>query len=209
VTLQTQHIPGSKPEPGLRLSFEEFLDTEFDHRRYEWVEGEAVETAPVEDVHALVHSFLFPLLSFYVEAKDGGVVLAEPWCMRTQPDLPLRSPDLQVILKANLSRMKRRQYTEGPADVVIEVVSAGSRTTDRRRKYQEYAKGGVPEYWLIDPLRKQAEFYLLDNGRYVPAVLEEPSGRFASKVLPGFFLDVEWLWNRPSKRELLKLLGVD
>ena len=55
---------------------------------------------------------------------------------------------------------------DGPADVVIEIISTGSRSTDRRTKFAEYEQLGVPEYWLIDPLRRQAEFYVYRKGTF-------------------------------------------
>jgi Uma2 family endonuclease len=81
---------------------------------------------------------------------------------------------------------------------------------DRGAKYYEYEQGGVREYWLIDPLREQAEFYHLgENGIYRPAALGE-DGLYRSSVLPGFWLDPEWLWRDPPPPALgvLKQLGV-
>lgn len=208
MTLHAAHIPGTPPTPGEKMTFEEFLDTTFDSDHYEWVDGEAIRLPPIENSNADTVMFLARLLADYVEAKDGGKVRVEPWLMKVSPDSNGREPDVQVILKAHLDRLTR-MYTNGPADIVVEVVSVGSRTTDRRDKFREYEQGGVPEYWLIDPLLKQAEFYQLENGRYLLAQLDEKTGRFHSKTLPGFFLDAEWLWTRPPKRELLKLLGVE
>jgi Uma2 family endonuclease len=55
----------------------------------------------------------------------------------------------------------------------------------------------VPEYWLLDQPRKQARFYeLAGDGRYRPISVDE-HGIFRSKVLPGFWLKVAWLWQEP------------
>ena len=48
------------------------------------------------------------------------------------------------------------------ADFVIEIVS-GDRTRDRSAKFNEYEAGGVGEYWILDPARNRAEFYLRDS----------------------------------------------
>jgi Uma2 family endonuclease len=51
---------------------------------------------------------------------------------------------------------------------------------DRGDKFVEYEAAGVREYWLIDPDRKQAEFYqLAETGRYQLAALDG-EGRFYS-----------------------------
>jgi Uma2 family endonuclease len=78
----------------------------------------------------------------------------------------------------------------------VEIISPGSQSIDRGDKYYEYEEGGVREYWLIDPLRKKAEFYLLGrNGQYRLAPTE--GDVFRSVVLKGLWLDVGWLWRKP------------
>jgi Uma2 family endonuclease len=56
----------------------------------------------------------------------------------------------------------------------------------------------VREYWLIDPLRKQAEFYQLgDDGIFRP-VVADAEGKYHSRVLDGLWLQVDWLWQQPA-----------
>ncbi|MEW6209961.1 MAG: Uma2 family endonuclease, partial [Acidobacteriota bacterium] len=86
---------------------------------------------------------------------------------------------------------------DGPADLVIEVISPESRARDRGDKFYEYEQGGVREYWLIDPLRRQAEFYQLkEDGIYRPASADE-EGIYHSRALDGLWIRVEWLWLDP------------
>ena len=206
-TLVKQHRPGTKPSPGETMSYEEFLKTRFDHDHYEWVDGEVFEMPAVEDDHADLAGYLFYLLTAWVDEKDGGKVRQNPFQMRLPARPSGRAPDIQVILAKNLRRLKTL-YVDGPADVVIEIVSTGSRTTDRRTKFTEYEHGGVREYWIIDPLRRQAEFYVLEKKRFIPAPVDEEQGRFHSRMLPGVWLDADWIWKRPPKKQILKLWGV-
>jgi Uma2 family endonuclease len=205
-TLVKQHRPGTKPSPGETLSYDEFLESHFDHDHYEWVDGEIFEMPAVEDGHAELAGYLYYLLTTWVDEKDAGKVLQDPFQMRL-PERPSgRQPDIQVILAKNLRRLKR-MFMDGPADVVIEIVSSGSRVTDRQTKFSEYEQGGVREYWIIDPMRKQAEFYVLSKKRFIPAPVDE-EGHFHSRTLPGVWLDVDWLWKRPPKKQILKLWGL-
>jgi Uma2 family endonuclease len=60
-----------------------------------------------------------------------------------------------------------KQYLDGLADLVIEIISPESTSRDRGEKFYEYEMVGVRGYWLVDPQRELAEFYLLDaQGRY-------------------------------------------
>ena len=202
-----QHTPGSKPAPGLKLSYQEFLEAQFDHDHYEWVDGEVIEMAAVEEENNRLAFFVARLLADYVDARDGGDVFLEPFQMHLAGHPASgRAPDVQVVLKKNAARVTRL-YTDGPADLVVEVTSAGSRTTDRRDKFREYRDGGVPEYWILDPLRKRAEFFVLEQGAYVPGDIDDDN-RYRSRVLPGVWFDLDWFWTRPPKTDVLKLWGV-
>jgi len=88
-------------------------------------------------------------------------------------------------------------FMDGPADLVVEIVSHDSVTRDYREKLAEYQAAGVPEYWIVDPRRSEARFYELgDDGTYHLGPIEE-GGIYASKVVEGFRLRVSWLWQRP------------
>ncbi|XVV11551.1 Uma2 family endonuclease [Actinoplanes sp. CA-131856] len=47
-----------------------------------------------------------------------------------------------------------------PEDVllVVEVISASSKSTDRELKLKEYAAAGIPSYWIVDPLADRVTF---------------------------------------------------
>ncbi|MDW8290080.1 MAG: Uma2 family endonuclease, partial [Armatimonadota bacterium] len=80
--------------------------------------------------------------------------------MKTGADLPGRSPDILFVSQQNLHRLKPT-YLDGPADLVVEIISPESEERDRTQKFSEYERGGVREYWLIDPEKRLAEFYVL------------------------------------------------
>ena len=192
------------PEPRLRMSFAEFLDHEFGDAAVEWVNGEVVMMAPVSDEHSDVQIFLLKILGSFIDAHDLGKLRGEPFQMKAGPNLPGRSPDILFVARRNLSRLKSN-HLQGPADLVVEVISPGSQSIDRGDKYYEYEAGGVREYWLIDPKRKQAEFYLRGRDRHYHLVTVE-DGVFHSTVLKGLWLEVDWLWQnpRPSVLAVLK-----
>jgi len=151
--------------------------------------------APVSDAHNQLGFFLLRLLGEFVEHHHLGQIRYEPFQMKSAPDLPGRSPDILFVSTANLPRLKKT-HLEGPADLVIEIISPDSRTRDRGEKFYEYEQAAVPEYWLLDPDRKQAEFYLrAQDGIYRPATLQDSI--FRSRSLPNLWLNVDWLFQRP------------
>ncbi len=129
--------------------------------------------------------------------------------MKLGAGLPGRSPDILFVANENLHRM-RDGYLDGPADLVIGVISPGSRKVDKEEKFREYERGGVSEYWIIDPKRKEAEFYQLGpQGTYQRVPVGE-DGIYRSGILNGFWLRVGWLWQNPLPplRDVLKEWGM-
>jgi Uma2 family endonuclease len=158
--------------------------------------------AQISDEHDEISGLLIAMLTAFCQAHDLGTIRHDPFQMKTGPKLPGRAPDVLFVSKKNAHRLKRL-YVDGPADLVVEIISMGSRSVDRGAKYGEYEQGGVKEYWLIDPERKHAEFNGLGrDGTY--QLLPTPDGVFRSTVMKGLWLRVDWLWKRPPLMQVLK-----
>jgi Uma2 family endonuclease len=181
--------------PG-KMTYEEFLAWADEDTWAEWVNGEVIILSPASKRHQDLMTVLTALLRFFVDAHQLGIVLTAPFQMKIGPDLPGREPDILFISREHLDRF-RDTYLDGPADLVVEIISRDSRVRDRGDKFYEYEQGGVREYWLLDYLRRQAEFYQLGaDGIYRPAPVGQ-DGICHSAVLEGLWLKVEWLWQEP------------
>ncbi len=188
--------------PAGRVTFEEFVERGDEDVWAEWVNGEVVPLAlPVSFDHQQILGFLNVTLGVYVERRKLGHVTFAPYLMRLAEIARGRVPDLLFVKQARL-HLLTHYYLDGPADLAIEITVPKSRSRDRKIKFAEYAQAGVPEYWLIDPDKKTAEFYLLDaHGNYQPAGLDQ-AGRYHSTSVSGFWLRVDWLWQRPLPNPL-------
>jgi len=201
-----QTVPDPQPT---KISYDEFLERYMDGEHLEWVNGEVVPMSPISDKHNELGGFLLRLIGEFVEAHQSGVIRYEPFQMKTGPDLPGRSPDVLFVATENLGRLQQT-HLRGPADLVIEIISPESRERDRVTKFAEYEQGGVREYWILDPDRKEAEFYRRGtDGKYQAAILEDER-IYQSEVLSGLWINVEWLWQRPhpTLREIRKQWGM-
>lgn len=163
---------------------------------------------PASFQHQDLVRFLFALLHQFVEDHDLGWLASAPFAMYFPEQARGREPDL-LFVAGDRKHCLRPTHLEGPADLVIEVVSADSRSRDRNEKRSEYEAAGVPEYWWIDPRREEAEFLRLgEDHRYRPLPTED--GIVSSAVLPGFRLRPGWLWQQPlpKVREAAAELGL-
>jgi Uma2 family endonuclease len=184
--------------PDLRMSYEEFLGLGADVHG-DWINGRVrLQERAETERHADVLGFAAALMRTYADAKHGGRVLSL-FQMRPRSDLPSREVDLLYLAPETRAQV-RTFFVDGPADLVVEVVSDESRRRDREQKLREYERGGVRECWLIDTVLEQADLYRLDAaGRYAQAA----SGRHAvlrSEAIPGMWFRAEWFWDRTMPR---------
>lgn len=85
-----------------------------------------------------------------------------------------RIPDLTVIDEIHVTLLKKRATITRdmpPPRLVVEVVSPGDETSENyKRDYQnkrdQYAAIGIPEYWIVDPLRSWVMVGTLSSGAY-------------------------------------------
>lgn len=192
-----------------KMTYEEFLDWADEDTLAEWVDGKVILMSPASSIHQELVGFLYELLRMFVRFRQSGRVYVAPFQMKL-PQSSGREPDLIFIKRENLSRLKNT-YLDGPADLVVEIISPESIGRDRGDKFYEYEKGGVPEYWLLDPLTQRSEFYQLgEDGRY--QLIQLQNNVYHAHVLPGFWLDPDWLWQDPLPsplRTLAEIAGVD
>jgi Uma2 family endonuclease len=76
------------------------------------------------------------------------------------------------------------------AELAMEVVSDDDRRRDLETKRFEYARAGISEYWIVDPLKEQITVLKLDGSAYVVHGEFKKGDRATSVLLPGFSVDV-------------------
>ena len=79
------------------------------------------------------------------------------------------------------------RYEESP-DLVIEILSLGTRSRDRRLKRDLYERAGVREYWLVDPETDAVEVCRQRGRTFAAPELYRGDAVVTTPLLPG--LDV-------------------
>ena len=187
--------PAVTSSPTPKMTYEEFLAW-YDDSHAEWVDGEVILMTPPSEPHQELAGFLYSLLRHFVEAGQLGRVFIAPFQMKLSFRPSGREPDVLFIARERLDLLTSN-YFDGGADMAVEIISPDSRSRDRKDKYDEYEQAGVREYWLLDPIRKQAEFYRLGTDGIYALVTVGDDGIFSSAVLEGLWLKVDWLWQEP------------
>lgn len=203
-------VPVQAQDQRYIMTYEEFLTKIDEHAHAEWVEGEVTVFAKPTIAHQQLRGFLSTLLVCYVHTLGLGEILVAPCEMRLLPGRSSREPDILLVSTVHRHRLTEDRL-EGPADLVIELLSDSSIMRDRDRKFYEYQEAGIPEYWVFDPRpgKQRADFYQLSAaGKYEVVALDD-AGRYHSAVLPGFWLRPEWAWQDPQPDYITLLLQID
>ena len=95
-----------------------------------------------------------------------------------------RHPDLAVY-KTPPPRNDSGAWSVWVPELVIEVVSSGSRRRDYEEKPEEYLRFGVQEYWIVDVERQELHVFSRDEGRWAEQVIGA-EGTYRTGLLPGF-----------------------
>jgi Uma2 family endonuclease len=190
--------------PG-KITYEQFLKR-YEGIRAEWVDGEVELKMSVSKPHNEVTRFLLLAMGALIEEQSLGEIFFTQVQMKLPGGGSGREPYL-VFVRTERLELVRRQFIDGPGDLVVEVVRPESQGRDRKVKFREYEAGGVREYWLIDPDKRRAEFYVLQDEHFER---REPDaeGVYRSATMDGFWLRVAWRWEPPAQKEVRRALGI-
>jgi Uma2 family endonuclease len=96
------------------------------------------------------------------------------------PDNTVFIPDVLVAVRDVALAADSGILDAGAVVLVVEIVSPGSRTTDRLTKPDVYARAGIPSFWRVELEGGPVLFaYRLEQGRYVEVGSAQPGERLA------------------------------
>lgn len=134
--------------------------------RLELVNGEVAVSPSPRPRHSHVDRALGALLFTHVDDNDLGLLLGDVDTIFGEHDV--RRPDLFYFTKERMHLVQGDKAIEGPPDLCVEIISPTSGGIDRNDKFKQYAKAGVPYYWIVDPPPQTIEAFRLTGGRYRP-----------------------------------------
>ncbi len=173
-------VPG--PPQG-SWTYDDYAALPEDGHRYEIVNGVLVMAPAPSPEHQEIVLEIAACLRTHVKLAGLGRVFPAP----VDVDLGSKNvfqPDVVVVLNAHLDRVAAKKIVGAP-DLVVEVVSPGSGVMDRIAKYAVYARAGIPEYWIVNPLRETIEVFVLEDGEYHSLGVFQRQDMLPSRVVPG------------------------
>jgi Uma2 family endonuclease len=179
-------------------TYDDYCRLPDDGRRYEVIRGHLyVSSAPsVEHQRAVQRVNLS--LALFVLNEDLGEVLTSPLDVLLPREIasPVQ-PDIVFFRKGNEAPPGALNY-RGVPDLIVEVLSPGTRRLDTQIKLPAFRDAGVPEVWHVDPQSREITVYGLsdDRTRYVELCRSRVGEAVFSRVLPGLELEVGKIFSR-------------
>lgn len=163
----------------VRFNYDDYLLLPED-KRYEILDGDLfMVPAP-----GIKHQRLSIALSAVLLKKLSrfGTVLAAP-CDVLFSREDIVQPDILFVRKER-SGIIGDLNIQGSPDLVVEILSPGTRQRDLEAKRKIYSKFGVSEYWIVDPEAETIEVLVWSEIGYITSGIYNKSGRICSPLLP-------------------------
>ena len=175
----------------IRLTYEDYCLLPNNGKRYEIIDGELFATPSPLWRHQNVLANLLYHLTDHVRKHSLGKVYPAPFdVVFSQYDVV--EPDILYISDARAFVVTEKNV-QGAPDLVVEILSESTAPIDRTTKLKLYARHGVKEYWVIDPVTYSAEIYRLVPDGYELAVQLDSTQTLTSPLFPGFTLPLSKL----------------
>lgn len=175
------------PDQGYWSEDEYLWLSERTNRLVEFTDGYIEEVPMPTEKHQDILEFLFLALRVLM-LQIGGKVYFAPLRLRIRPR-KFREPDILLVRDANDPRRSNKFWTG--ADLVVEIVSPDKPERDLVEKRGDYAEGGIPEYWIVNPETETITVLRLEGSAYVEHGVFARGTSAHSALLPGFSVRVD------------------
>ena len=173
-----------------RLTYDDYVKLPDDGKRYEIIDGELfVNPAPIPRHQRIIGNLYFALRSWF-EKRGGGEAFISPIDV-VLGDHDVVEPDV-IVIKSERASIIGEKNVQGAPNLVVEVLSDGSRRIDEITKRKLYDDAGVDEYWIVDGELELVKIYRRTASRFerVGEIGTEQGGTITTPLLPDFTLAI-------------------
>ncbi len=177
-----------------RLTYEDFLLFPDDGKRHEIIDGVHYVTPSPRLIHQQLLGRLYLAIGKFLEDREelGQAFLSPLDTIFTPWDIV--EPDLLFVAANQLDILTEKNVQGAPA-LVVEILSPGTRRRDQGIKRQLFDRGGVREYWLVDPKSQVVTVHRrADDGGFPRVQQLGADATLTTPLLPEFSLSLARLF---------------
>ena len=185
--------PGLVPDeiaPGeiRRMHVEEYMRLVdagcYEDERVELLDGVVVEMSPQGEDHA----HLIVLFTRLLARRLPQDFMVAPQCTYRLPPLSAPEPDFAIVTAPSVWRKQH-------AAVWVIEIAVTSQRRDRGLKAKIYAKGGIPEYWVIDAAKLVYIHLDPSPDGYRSIIRYDVTDQLAPRAVPQLVISLDDLMN--------------
>jgi len=171
------------------LTYDDLLKLSPDGNRYEIIDGELLVREPVLHHQIIVTTLTGRLFNHFFVHRGGRVIVGPIDVIFI--DGQVAQPDI-IVIKAESESILTEKNLQGAPNLCIEVLSPSTRRLDEIDKRKLYERGGVDEYWIVDPELELVKIYRRSGGIFERAaeISTETGGTIATPLLPELAIDI-------------------
>src|SRR5579862_3557870 len=183
--------------PSVKFTYEDFLNFPPDGKRHEIIDGEHYVTPSPNTKHQRISTRLTVEIGSYLGQNPAGEIFVAPFDV-VFSDFDVVEPDL-LYISLERAGVLTEKHVRGAPDLVVEILSPGTRKTDEVTKRRLYERFKVNEYWVVDPELDAVKVYRLVDAAFVRVaeLTAEASPSLTTPLLPGFALPLADLFASP------------
>lgn len=184
--------------PNVRFSYDDYQSLpESMEKRYELLDGDMLMVPAPSTSHQRVSRNLeFLLLQFIREHRLGEVFDAPVDVVFGQgKQREVVQPDILWVSRERKD-IVTEQEIQGAPDLIVEILSPGTEERDRGYKKALYARYGVKECWIVDPIAQTIEIHVPTAREVVLHASFQKGEILSSPLLGGLRIDTTEVFAR-------------
>jgi len=188
-------MAGSDPvrpsSPGVKLTYDDFVQFPDDGQRHELIDGEHYVTPSPNTKHQTISLNLTVLIGGWLERNPIGRLFHAPFDV-VFSNFDVVEPDLLYLSNARAADALTPQHVRGVPELVIEIGSPSTRKRDETIKRRLYERAGVAEYWVVDPELDAIRVYRRDGDTFarVTELSADAGDSLTTALLPGLAIQL-------------------
>jgi Uma2 family endonuclease len=185
-------MPEPPARPRHKVTYEEYASWPDDGRRYEILDGEAVELSSPGRRHQETLGRLWRVIDDFFRKTSAGEAWFAPFDVVPEEHWVVQ-PDIVAVARENL-RIVGEKAVLGVPDLLVEVLSPCTRARDRGIKREFYGRIGVRELWLVDVDERTLWQHAVREGALRETGVHRGGAAFESAAFPGLAVPLGEVW---------------
>ncbi len=162
-----------------------------DDNEFELLDGELIKEPSPRTRHQIISKNLTFALEKHLRETLQGLVVQDLDVVLDQHNVI--TPDLIFISSKSMGIVSDLNI-QGVPDLVIEFLSPGTESFDRRQKSRLYHRFGIKEYWLVSPESVTIEVFRNEPDGWKLAGVFGENDFLETRLLPGFNLNMNQIF---------------